>query len=53
VKDNKSNMLWKSRKIKWQFFGLEENRKKANGEKIKYAITIGLISQRERHIIAP
>jgi hypothetical protein len=30
AKDEKSNMLWKKRKIKWQIFGEGENRKNAN-----------------------
>jgi hypothetical protein len=31
AKDEKLNMLWKRRKIKWQIFGEGENQKNANG----------------------
>jgi hypothetical protein len=31
AKDEKLNMLWKRRKIKWQIFGEGENKKNANG----------------------
>jgi hypothetical protein len=31
AKDEKENMLWKRRKIKWRFFGEGENQKNANG----------------------
>jgi hypothetical protein len=34
AKDEKSNMLWKSKKIKWRIFGKGENRKNANGGKM-------------------
>jgi hypothetical protein len=46
----------KRRKIKWWIFGKGENKKKCKwwkkGRKIKYEITTGLISQRERHILS-
>jgi hypothetical protein len=44
------------RRIKWQIFGEGENKKCKwwkKGEKIKYEITIGLISRREHHILGP
>jgi hypothetical protein len=31
AEDEKSNMLWKRRKIKWWIFGEGENRKNVNG----------------------
>jgi hypothetical protein len=54
ARDEKSNMLWKRRKIKWWTFGEGENRKMQMMEerrKIKYETTISLISRREHHIL--